>query len=134
MGQTNDSKQKTKHGTRGGTKTPRFDSTRFVAYELDVAQQAACKGWGVTSDDLWQEMLALVDDGYKISIKYDDKSSCYAAFLIGGDDPGDPNHGFILSGRGTTPAKAFKQGLFKHGAIGASWDEFAEKRTPFLDD
>jgi len=134
MGQTNDTKQKSQPRASRRQKAPRFDSNRFIQYELDTAQQAQCKGWVISSDDLWAEVLSLVDSGYTVSLKYDTYSEAYACFIRGGDQDGNPNSGFILSGRGSTPAKAFKQACFKHGAIGPSWSEFAELPKQVIDD
>jgi len=134
MGQTNDTKRGRQSGTSRKQKAPRFDSSRFVNYELDLAEQAECKGWDVPSDDLWKEVSALVDDGYSVSVKFDTFSEAYASFVRGGNTDGDPNSGLVLTGRGSTPAKAIKQAVFKHKKLGGQWGEFAEKRASFLDD
>jgi len=134
MGQTNDTKQRVKRKSGPQEAVPRFDSSRFINYELDTAEQAQCKGWVVSSDDLWEEVSALVDDGYAVSVKFDTKSEAYASFVRGGSEEGAANRGLILTGRGTTPAKALKQAVFKHKKLGGQWGEFAEKRTAVLDD
>jgi hypothetical protein len=134
MGQTNDTKSRRQSGKSRQTKAPRFDRSRFIQYELDVAEQAECKGWDVSPSDQWSEVSALVDSGYTVSLKFDTFSEAYACFIRGGDKDGDPNSGLILSGRGSTPAKAFKQACFKNAKIGPDWSEFAEKRTAVLDD
>lgn len=134
MGQTNDRTAKRQSRKSDGARAPRFDGSRFVNYELDLAEQAQCKGWDVSSDDLWSEVLSLVDDGYTVSLKFDTFSEAYACFIqVRGQDD-HQNSGFILTGRGSTPAKAFKQAVFKSRAIGPSWGEYAGTARPPIDD
>lgn len=134
VGQTNDPQKKRQPSKGKSERAPRFNSARFVNYELDTAQQAACKGWDISPDGVWQEMQNLVDEGYSISIKFDTFSESYACFVRAGDSDDAPNRGFILAGRGSSCWKAAKQCLFKHAEIGADWGEYAEKRTAVMDD
>lgn len=134
MGQTNDKPSKRQRAQGKSEQAPRFNSARFVNYELDIAEQAACKGWDVSADDLWSEVSALVDSGYAVSIKYDARSEAYACFVRAGDGEDSANFGLILTGRGSTPAKCVKQAVFKHRKLEGQWEEFAEKRTTVLDD
>lgn len=134
MGQTNDRAEPRKQRKGAQEKAPRFDSSRFVNYELDTAEQAQCKGWDLSADDLWQEVQAMVDSGYGFSVKFDTFSEAYACFVRYAGQDGHPNTGFILTGRGSTCGKAVKQAIFKHRAIGAAWGEHAESRKPIIDD
>jgi len=134
VGQTNDKvKRQSKAVSRDG-KAARFDSSRFVQYELDVAEGQKCKAWDVSGDDLWGHVLGLVDDGYSVTFKNDSWSEAYACFVqVRGQDD-HINAGLVLAGRGSAPSKALKQAVFKMDAIGPSWVPYGEKRAPVLDD
>jgi hypothetical protein len=134
VGQTNDKKVVARRSDKPDRRAQRFNDARFIQYELDESQRIECKGWDLDGDALWLELLAYVDDGYTFSVKWDTFSQCYACFMqVRGDDQ-HINANLILSGRGSSPAKAVKQVCFKHRAVGASWSEFAEKRVAALDD
>jgi len=116
-------------------KAERFNDMQFIQYELDKDQQKACKDHAVTADELFDEMLALLSDGYKLSIRYDWYSECYAAYMQTTEGTAK-NAGFILSGRGSTPFKAFKQLVYKHRVcLDGEWSGYAERRGGFnIDD
>lgn len=134
MGQTNEKTSRKPVRKPKDERAARFDSSRFVQYELDAAETAKCKAWDVSSDDLWGHILALVDDGYSITLKYDNWSEAYACFVqVRGQDD-HVNAGLVLTGRGSIPTKALKQALFKMDAIGPSWVQYGERRTTVLDD
>jgi len=134
MGQTNDRATKPSKRKPRGETTPRFDSSRFVNYELDASQQAQCKGWDISVDGIWQEIEDLVDRSHSVTVKYDTFSESYSCFIRGGSGNEDEHKGYILTGRGTTVWKAAKQALFKNQLLGGDWAEYAEKRTAVLDD
>lgn len=134
MGQTND---KTTHRARAKSDNggpSRWNDARFVQYELDKAELAQCKAWNLDAEGIWLELLALCDDGYSASVRYDGQSNSYACFLQVRGDPAHVNANLILAGRGSSPAKAVKQAIFKHRAIDASWVQYAERRVEPLDD
>ena len=87
----------------------------FINLELTQEEKAALTQFCTTFDeldDLWEQMI---DDGYKITAKYDDYSSCYAAFAFPADDA--PVSGHILTGRGRHPSRALRQLFFKHFVV-----------------
>jgi len=134
MGQTNDRKTSARRSDRPVRRAERFNDARFVQYELDESQRVECKGWSLDGDALWLELLAYIDEGYSFSLKFDGRSASYACFMQIREHDEHPNAGLILAGRGSTPAKACKQVIFKHRAVGATWAEFAERASTFLDD
>lgn len=134
MGQTNDKRSTTRKPAVDNGRTPRFNDARFVQYELDKDELAKCKAWNLDAEGAWDELLALCDDGYNVSIKRDTASSSYACFVSVRGDPAHPNANLILSGRGSTPQKCFKQAVFKHKTIGASWAEYGERPFGVIDD
>jgi len=119
--------QKSSREARVG-KTPRFNEAQFVRYELDKEQQSACKASAITEAELFDELLALVGDGYKFTVKWDDYSQCHASFMQL-SHPVGPNANLILTGRGSTPFKALKQLLWKHSVcLDGDWSGYAERR------
>lgn len=134
MGQTNEKPSRKSVSKSKNERAARFDSTRFVQYELDATQIAACKAWDVSTNDLWGHILSLADDGYSVTFKFDSWSEAYACFIqVRGQDD-HVNTGLILTGRGSEPHKALKQAVFKMDAIGPSWVQFGERRKVELDD
>ena len=86
---------------------------QFINYTLNKDERAACKAWLPTLDEMDNAALRLAEEGYKCSLKWDDFSSSFAAFVTA-SDPTNPNAAFILSGRGSTPLKALKQAMYLH--------------------
>lgn len=106
-------------------KAQRFNDAKFIQHELDKAQMQACKKWEVSEADCLEAVLRLADNGYVVTLKYDDYSEAYSCFVRQSKDDG-PNFGYILAGRGSSPYKALKQALFKHYTVMAEdWEEFA---------
>lgn len=85
----------------------------FINYDLTKEESARLKGRVMTLDEFETEMLRLNDEGYKVSLSYDAYHKCYGCFFSH-RDPDHDNAGYILSGRGSTPFKAFKQALYIH--------------------
>lgn len=111
----------------GVGKAQRFNDNQFVQYELDKQQQAECKAWKVSADEIFGAVSALVDDGYKVSIRWDTYSECYGCFIQ--DSSGaTPNAGYILTGRGSTVEKCLKQALYKHHTcLSGEWAGYVER-------
>jgi hypothetical protein len=93
--------------------TAAYNNSVFVQFELTAEQKAECKAWELDIDQLDALLLKLLDSYYRVSAKWDDFSNSYAAYLQT-TDAGHENFGLILAGRGSTPAKAIKQVLYKH--------------------
>jgi len=134
VGQTNDVKRTTRGRTPRTERQPRFDAARFVQYELDEEQQRSCKAWKLDESSLLLELVSFNDDGYSVTFRWDTFSESYACWIqVRGDDT-HPNNGYILSGRGSSPAKAFKQAIFKHRLMEERWAAFAERPKAEIDD
>lgn len=130
MGQTNDKPKSSRPGRGAGRSTaPRFNDARFVQFELDRDQQATCKGWAFTSDDAWAEVTRLVDSGYSVAVKWDERNEVYACFIQNRDLQTGPNKGLILTGRGSTAVKAVKQAVFKDRLMDQDWSAYGERPT-----
>lgn len=109
-------------------------ANQFVNYELTKEEQAACKKWEFGIEDYFNAIEKLLDSDYKVSFSQDTYNRCFAAFLTPTKD-NKVNEGMILSGRGSTPLKAFKQLCYKHFHIfDGLWGEFVGARQFDLDD
>jgi len=87
----------------------------FINLELVQEEKTALTSFSSSMDELdsyWERMLS---DGYKLTVKYDSYTSCYAAFAF--PDDSSSHSGYILTGRGGHPSRAVRQLLFKHFVI-----------------
>lgn len=107
-----------KRGKQRAAKAPQqaWAKDTFVQYELSKDEQASCKGWLVDAVDLLDVMEKTIDGGYKFTLKYDEYGQCGCAFMFPAS-PDSVNSGRVLTGRGSTVAKALKQVLFKHHVV-----------------
>lgn len=106
----------------------------FVNYDLTKDEQAQCKGWTLTLELLDNLVLGMVEQGYNITLNYDTRNSSYGCF-IKCREAGMVNAGLILTGRGSTPLKAFKQAMFKHTAVyDGTWGAYDTQNGNGLDD
>jgi len=108
----------------------------FINYQLTEDDKRAVKSIEFDADDVLSWLDKVIDSGFKITLSYDDYS--HANMCVG--TRADKNHedfGILLSGRGSTPAKAFRQWLYiKDTIIGdATWTEWLDSAsTPDIDD
>ncbi len=83
-------------------------------------------------DDVFaQELFRSIQEGYKFTFSADDYNHAYQ--VIGTrQDKDHPDFGILLSGRGSTPVKAFKQWLYLcRDVVGdSSWSEYLTSKTP----
>ena len=115
----------------------RWNDNEFVRLELNEAQKAECKAWCSELGELDAIVGQFIDDGYRVSVKYDSYSSAYGSFgQLATDDGKHQNSHLVLTGRGSTPLKAIKQMLYKHVHIlEGSWgDEVSARYSDAIDD
>lgn len=99
----------------------------WVNYTLSSEQKAELKSQDFDFDNA---LVRLTEENLKVTLAYDDRNECYAAYLI----PKNPEHknaGCILSGRGSTPVKALKQAAYIHWQIFDG--DWSDARTPAHD-
>lgn len=87
-------------------------SVEFVNRELSAEETADYRQWRDDLVTVDASLAEVCDDGYKISLKYDDYSSAYACFFFA--DDGSENAGRALTGRGGSPFRALSECLYKH--------------------
>ena len=112
-----------------------FEQATFINRDLTPSESFACKEWGFPEAEAFDEMQRLCDSAYKITFRYDDYNHCFACWLLPAKD--DPvNGGLILTGRGTSSYKAFKQVFYKHGVLfNEVWPRESDNRgMPEIDD
>jgi hypothetical protein len=120
---------------RTAKKKERFNDATFINIELDKAQSAECKSWEVAAVDLFEFLLGVADAGYSTTIKWDDFSEAYSAFMRPLDTT-SANDGLILTSRGSSVFKAVKQLAYLHNVVTeGNWGPFKPQqlRLP-LDD
>lgn len=103
----------------------------FVAFTLVEAQKDQFREWykeqGSRSLD---ELSSMVTGGYKLTVSWDEQSSCFIASLTC-KEPTDPNYGYVLSSRSTDIWEAMALNVFKTVEIFEEyeWPKTAEERT-----
>jgi hypothetical protein len=101
---------------------------KFINYSLSAAQKSELKSLTWTLEDHDTALIRLNEGGYNVSHKYDDYGECFSCFVS--PAPGNlANEGYILTGRGSTPVKAFKQACYLHWQIfDQDWSEHYTSR------
>jgi hypothetical protein len=129
------SKGKDRNPPNKPEKKERFNGVQFINYNLTDEQKKAVREWNLSLDQLSQGTMQLVDEHFKVTLKYDDYSKAYACF-VNPDGPEHPFTGWILTGRGSSPLKALKQALYIHFTVfEGNWLEYAhDVRADEIDD
>jgi len=105
-----------------------YEQAAFIRRELTPEEQAICKAWELSSEDCWDSMQRFVENGYRVTARWDDYNECFACWLLPPREDKD-NAGLILTGRGSSPYKAFKQACFKHYQLFQEvWPKEVDKR------
>jgi len=93
-----------------------YEQATFIQVELSDAEREKCKAWDYDELTAFTDIENLMADGYKVTFRWDEYSECQACWILPAKD--DPlNAGLILTGRGSTPHKAFKQAMYKHEVL-----------------
>ncbi len=121
------------HTNRKPKAPPAFAPAKFVNITLSKEQLSAVKAesWDMSMTD--NVLNKLLSDGYKVTMRYDDRNDCFACWLI--PSAGSENAGYILAGRGSTPSKAIKQLAFLHFKVfDEVWGSEDQSHVSELDD
>src|SRR6185436_14806861 len=90
-------------------------------------EAATCKRWLPDAADILDGGDKLCEAGYRVMTKYDTYSKAYACFIQRVDGK-NVNENMILTGRGSSAHKAFKQALFKHHVLfQEDWSPYAQQ-------
>ena len=105
---------------------PKFGDNNFINYSLSNEQKAELKAKPFSPEDFDSLLDQVTDSGYKVSFSYDTFNECYAVFLTPKDEK-SINKGLILTARGSTNIKAFKQACYLHFTLfDENWADFYE--------
>jgi len=92
-------------------------SFEFVTHTLSKAEKEDFNSWWeATSADTFTLLDEMALDGYKVTVNWDERNSCYSCFITG-TGSSCPNYGFILSGRSDNTMEALGIALYKHIAL-----------------
>jgi len=127
MGVAGDKKYNRQGVRRDGNKGGGYErDAEFINLELDVEQQQELKGFRKELDAVNNVLTEMLDDQYKLTVRYDDRNECYVAFAFPADD--HENSGYILAGRGGSGLSALAELLYKHSVVMArDWTRFASR-------
>jgi len=116
-----------KNNGKGRKPSKRFNSAQFINWSLSAEEKTTCKAWVITCEEVDDLTLKANEEGYKITYSYDSYGSCYSVAIVP-TDSAKQNQGYILTGKGSTPIKAFKQAMFIHHSImGGDWAAYSQK-------
>lgn len=113
-------------------KAARFNDVEFIRCELTDAHKQDLKSRVKAGYDGWDNLQSLIEDGYRVTVKYDTWSSSPACFIQQMAEDGD-NQGCILSGRGRTVHGAILEALYKHFVVfDGVWPTASFKGQPIM--
>lgn len=97
-----------------------FAASEFINFPLSAEQKKEIKSWQPTFEEIDDDLLKLTQAGYRVTLKWDDRSEAYACWInpVGEEHP---NIGLTLSGRGSSPLKALKQALYIDRLFDGDW-------------
>lgn len=108
----------------------------FLNIDLNETDKATIKRSEFTAELFDSFLEKKISDGLKFTFSYDDYSHCYQ--VIGTwNIKTHEDYGILVSGRGSTPIKAFKQWCYIVDTLidGQSWSELLlRKETVEIDD
>jgi hypothetical protein len=127
VGKRNDYKNSTdKRRTDGRAGGSLARGDEFINLELDAAQADECRAFRKDPVAVNLILTEMLEDGYKITCRYDSRNECYACFAFAEDD--SDNAGYILTGRGGSGMSALAELLYKHAQVlERSWVRAAER-------
>lgn len=121
-------------GNSSKTSKSNYVPAKFINRELTKDETAACKAKPFSPQDYVDALDRILEDEYKVTTSYDDYHNCFVCALvpIGGEHT---HSGYILSGRGSSALKAFKQTLYIHYELfDAVWPSSTVKQELEIDD
>jgi hypothetical protein len=87
--------------------------SEFVRVEPSEKERQTIKALDFSAENMSDALEELTQAEYKVTFKWDTYADCQCCWLIAPDSNED-NKGLILSGRGSTAVKAFKQVFWLH--------------------
>jgi hypothetical protein len=117
------SERRARNGASKSDSAPAYEWKGFIEIPLDSEAKKQFEVWLGGPDDLLQAIEDAVGDGYKLSVSYDVRNSCFQAALTGVSET-CPNRGYTTSGRASLASKAIAVVMFKHFGLaeGGLWE------------
>lgn len=99
----------------------------FINVELSAEDKTIIKSTSYDMSDYSSDLEKWIDSGYKFTFSQDTYNKCFQAIGTRQDSE-HPDYGIMMSGRGSTPIKAFKQWVYiQTRLIGeATWSEMLQ--------
>lgn len=94
-------------------RTTNFAQKMWVKYELDKKERELVKTWKPSFDEVDAQIAEALGEIYRCGVSYDTERKCWLVVMQTKHDDG-PHANLLLSARGSTPLKAFKQLVYKH--------------------
>lgn len=107
---------------------PKGTEWTFINYRLDKDEVRAFETWvAETNPNVYEVINDLTSAGYKMSISWDDKHTCFNVTITGGE--ASKNAGKSLSSRSDEWSNALMMCLYKHTEIfrSGTWKSRAEE-------
>jgi hypothetical protein len=103
--------------------------SEFVNVELSEVEKTRLKDMYIDFEELDIVLGDLLVQGYKVTVKRDDRNNCYVAFCFPPSD--SENAGYILTGRGGVVSRALRQLAFKHAVmLEGDWAGYYNRERP----
>jgi len=111
-----------------------IDFQGYIEVRLDEEGKGLFKQWKVSEPDLEAVVDKLAEDGYRMSLAYDDYNAAFMCSLTT-KDAQNVNAGWVLVGRGKTCLAALAQAIFKHTVVtSGNWVNFRQSSRNDWDD
>lgn len=102
----------------------------FINVELPPGAKKAWLAWHELGTPLTDALDRMLLDGYKITLKYEEKNDAYSAFCTGSTSD-HHNAGWGLSERAGSSATALSRMVYIHAVVlNGDWDPYKSQRQP----
>lgn len=114
---------------------PKFEFKGVVQCELSEADKLKYKLWREDGCDLENLTLKCAEDGYKLTLSYDDYNRTHQAVMMPKVGIDHDCEGYMLTGRGGNPIRALAQLMYKHWVmLEGYWRNNLTKSSDQLED
>lgn len=119
-----------KSASKPATSTPPL-SRGFLNINLTDEDKAIIKSTAYDTAEWSSDIDKWIDNGFKFNFSYDDYSHCFQVIGMRSDKE-HRDYGILLTGRGSTAIKAFRQWLYIQTRLVGElyWSEILETKKP----
>lgn len=95
----------------------RFNDAKFINHVFTEDDKVRFRAWAADNVSNTADIIdRLLDDGYRITLKYDTFSDAFSCFLQNSDEK-SVNAGYILTGRSRSGSMALLAAVYRHYVI-----------------